>query len=67
MGIKSNLGKLMEKRNLTYDELGSISKVAPDTISRVKDERIKTVKLLTLEKIAIALNVKIKDLFDEND
>jgi DNA-binding Xre family transcriptional regulator len=38
--------------------------VAPDTIARVKDERIATVKLLTLEKLATALEVDVHDLFE---
>jgi DNA-binding Xre family transcriptional regulator len=36
--------------------------VAPDTIARVKDERIATVKLLTLEKLATAFGLLPSDL-----
>lgn len=52
MPFTSNLSELMRERKLTYEELQFRSKVAPDTIARVKDERIATVKLLTLEKLA---------------
>ena len=64
MPFISNLSKLMRKKKLTYEELQFRSKVAPDTIARVKDERIATVKLLTLEKLATALDVDVHDLFE---
>lgn len=63
MGFTSNLGKIMEEKGLTYEELQFQSKVAPDTVARARDERIATCKLLTLEKLAIALDVEIGDLF----
>ncbi len=63
MPFTSNLSELMRERKLTYEELQFRSKVAPDTIARVKDERIATVKLLTLEKLATALEVDVHDLF----
>ena len=53
----------MEERGMTYEELQSRSGVAPDTVARARDERIATCKLLTLEKLADALNVEIYKLF----
>ena len=53
----------MKERKLTYEELQFQSKIAPDTVARVRDARIASCKLLTLEKIAIALKVNVKDLF----
>ena len=41
MPFTSNLSELMRERKLTYEELQFRSKVAPDTIARVKDERIR--------------------------
>lgn len=64
MGFVSNLGRIMEEKGLTYEELQFLSKVAPDTVARAKDERIATCKLFTLEKLANALNVEVKDLFE---
>lgn len=64
MSFTSNLGRIMEEKGLTYEELQFISKVAPDTVARAKDERIATCKLFTLEKLASALNVEVKELFD---
>lgn len=63
MSIISNLGRIMEERRMTYEELQYISKVAPDTVARAKDERIATCKLLTLEKLANALGVDVCKLF----
>lgn len=64
MPITSNLPKLMEKLEVTYEELQHRSGVAPDTIARARDERIVTCQLLTLEKIALALGVSVHDLFE---
>ena len=64
MPIISNLGKIMEEKNMTYEELQFLSKVAPDTIARAKDGRISTCKLLTLEKLANALDVDVYQLFN---
>ena len=63
MPITSNLGRIMKKKKMTYEELQFRSNVAPDTIARAKDERISTCKLLTLEKLADALDVNISSLF----
>lgn len=64
MAFISKLGRLMEDRGLTYEELQYLSKVAPDTVARARDERIATCKLFTLEKLALALSVKVEDLFE---
>ena len=63
MPFISNLGEIMKEKKLTYEELQFKSKVAPDTVARAKDERIASCKLLTLEKLANALNVDVCDLF----
>lgn len=64
MPFISNLGRLMEEKNMTYEELQFRSKVAPDTVARARDERIATCKLFTLEKLATALDVDVHALFD---
>ena len=63
MPIVSNLSEIMEEKKMTYEDLQFLSKVAPDTVARAKDERIATCKLLTLEKLADALDVNICELF----
>lgn len=66
MPFTSNLSKIMEERGMTYEELQHRSKVAPDTVARARDSRIATCKLLTLEKLAVALNVEVYDLFSHS-
>lgn len=63
MPIISNLGMIMKKKNITYEDLQLLSQVAPDTIARARDGRIATCKLTTLEKLASALDVDISELF----
>ncbi|KAA6204429.1 MAG: XRE family transcriptional regulator [Candidatus Tokpelaia sp.] len=54
----------MTAKNMTYEELQFIAKIAPDTIARARDERIASCTLATLEKIAKALGVDVHSLFD---
>lgn len=63
MPIISNLTEIMIDKKMTYEELQFRSKVAPDTVARARDERIASCKLLTLEKLAKALDVHICQLF----
>ena len=63
MPIISNLTEIMIDKKMTYEELQFRSKVAPDTVARARDERIASCKLLTLEKLAQALDVHICQLF----
>ena len=64
MPISSNLSEIMIDKKMTYEELQYRSKVAPDTVARARDERIASCKLLTLEKLAKALDVHICQLFE---
>ena len=64
MPFISNLSIIMKEKNMTYEELQYLSKVAPDTVARARDERIATCKLFTLEKLAKALGVSIYELFE---
>ncbi len=64
MKFISNLPKIMTERKLTYEDLQHLAKVSPDTVARCCDERIATCKLLTLGKIAKALQIDVKLLFD---
>ena len=63
MPFVSNLSTIMKERKMTYEELQFRSQVAPDTVARARDERIATCKLLTLEKLAKALDININELF----
>ncbi len=53
----------MAERKITYEDLQHLAKVSPDTVARCCDERIATCKLLTLGKIAAALQIDVNVLF----
>ena len=61
--VKSNLAKLMKEKKLTYRRL---SELAGETINRARGILIYECKLSTLDALAKVLDVKIKDLFDED-
>ncbi len=63
MSFTSHLSDIMKAKKVTYEDLQYQAKIAPDTIARCCDKRIATCKLETLEKIAHALRVDVKDLF----
>lgn len=63
--IKSNLKELMEKRGITYKHLEDKTKISSQTITRARGPLISECRLSTLEVIAQALQVSIKDLFEE--
>jgi DNA-binding Xre family transcriptional regulator len=64
MPIASNLSEIMIDKKMTDEELQYRSKVAPDTVARARDARITSCKLLTLEKLAKALDVHICQLLE---
>lgn len=64
MPFISNLSKIMNEKGMTYEELQHRSKVAPDTVAKARTEKIETCKLFTLEKLAVALDVEVKELFE---
>ena len=65
--IKSNIRQLMEEKKITIrvllDEIG----ISSQTINRARGPLIRECRLSTLEAIAGALDVKVKDLFEEVD
>lgn len=63
--IKSNLANLMKEKKITYRRLAELSGISGETINRARGALIYECKLSTLDALAKVLNVKIKDLFDE--
>ena len=63
--IVSNVKKLMEKKAITYVMLQEATGLDSKTITRARGELICECRLSTLETIAIALRVRIAELFDE--
>jgi DNA-binding Xre family transcriptional regulator len=65
MPFNSNLPKIMREKKVTYELLQGFAQISPQSVARACDERIATCTLNMLGKIAGALNVQVKDLFDE--
>ena len=64
--IQSNVKTIMKNRGVTYAVLESLTGLSSQTITRSRSPRIREMSLETLEMIAHALGVGIKDLFDED-
>ena len=65
MRFNSNLPKIMRNKKVTYDVLQGFAQISRQSVARASDGRIGTCTLQLLGKIAEALNVQVKDLFDE--
>lgn len=63
--IISNIKQIMNQKKITIRALCSTTDLSLETICRARDERFVTCTVVTLEAIAKALGVKVKDLFDE--
>ena len=63
--IRSNVKRIMSEKEVTYKALEKLTSVSSQTITRARSARIRELSLEKLRKIAAALGVKIKDLFDE--
>lgn len=62
---KSNVRELMEEKGFSIARLAEKTKLSRKIIERSRGKDIKKCKLETLAIIAQGLEVKIKDLFDE--
>ena len=63
--IKSQVKKIMLAKNVTMAHLANDAGIAVETIRRARGDEIRLCRLETLEAIAKALRVKIKDLYKE--
>lgn len=62
----SNIKKLMQDKGKTFQEVGNLSGLSRQTIHKARqDAGISECRLSTLARIARALEVGTKDLFDE--
>lgn len=62
--IINNIRKLRKEKRITMVELSQKAGIAEPTV-RLAELEILRVKMDTLSKIAMALDVQIKDLFEE--
>ena len=63
--IKSQVKKIMLEKNVTMAQLATDAGIAVETIRRARGNEIRLCRLETLDAIARALHVKIKDLYKE--
>ena len=59
------ISKNRVKYGLTQEHLSRLTGIRKEQISKIENGKIMNPTLLTLEKIAFALNLKIADLIDE--
>ena len=63
--ISSNLKKLMKEKKITMKQLEDMTGMSPSTIKKARqDDGIAECRLSTLGRIATALGVPVKTLFD---
>lgn len=63
--IKSKIKEIMKEKQMTILGLAALSGLAKQSIDRARGALISESRMSTLEAIAKALGVKVKDLFDE--
>jgi len=63
--IVSNVKKMMEDKNVTIRQMMAGTGLSDKTILRARCEQINQCRLYTLESIAVFLECKLKDLFEE--
>ena len=63
--IISNIRAIMKEKGKTILALADEARLAKQSIDRARGPLIRECRLSTLEAIAGALDVKVKDLFDE--
>lgn len=63
--ISSNLKNLMKEKKITMKQLEDMTGMSPSTINKARqDDGIAECRLSTLGRIATALGVPVKTLFD---
>lgn len=64
MPFISKVASIMKEKGITYDELQFLTNLSPATIASARKNRIGSCSLNTLEKIAFAMDINVKELFD---
>lgn len=64
LSVSSNLKYIMHEKDYSVDRLAHETGISRSTINRARGELIVTCRLITLVKIAEALSVKPKSLFE---
>ncbi|MBU5451400.1 helix-turn-helix transcriptional regulator [Acetivibrio sp. MSJd-27] len=61
--MKNNIKIFRKKQNMTQQKLSEISGVSRPYISLLESEKVKTIKLSTMESISKALEKNISEIF----
>lgn len=61
--MKNILKKIREEAGMSQEELSKISGVSRTTISELENDKTEVITNTTLEKLSIALNKKVSDIF----
>lgn len=64
--MKNNIRKIMKEKKITIMELKERTGLAKRTIERARGDWILECRLSTLQAIASALGVSVKELFDDD-
>lgn len=62
--IRNNLSKLLGERRMTQKKLADITGIRPATINELYHELNSSITIENLNKICIALNCDVGDLFE---
>ena len=71
MALKQDLGqriqKLRKERKITQEQLAEMMSYSTQFISNIESKNHQTFSLGTLWRLALVLNINIKELFEENE
>ena len=56
--------EICRQRNLSFNELATLSGVTPSTVYSMMDPRRRDVSIITIKKLTDGLNIELKDFFD---
>jgi len=65
--VRLRLKKILEEKKISMGKLSRMSDVSYSTIARIVNDDRYSPTLIVLERIATALNIKVTDLFEEDD
>ena len=65
--LRLRLKKVLSERKISMGKLSRMSDVSYSTIARICNDDRYSPTLIVLERIAAALNMKVTDLFEEED
>ena len=62
--IKNKLSELMGKKRMNMAEVARMAKLNHITVFKIYHDKTKTIELETINKLCIALNCQIQDIFE---